>query len=137
MKFIVIQVLQCVAHTYRHNFESFFYVLLWICVRRDWEREVLCSAIDRPKESILTWWYSGSFKAIAGRFNVLLGEFPSAFDNLKPQCKKIWGILFPLLKDGVLFTGTLLDPPEELYHPIIKAFEDVIEDSKKTAKSRG
>lgn len=34
MEFMAIQVLQRVAHTYRHDLESFFYVLLWICARR-------------------------------------------------------------------------------------------------------
>jgi serine/threonine protein kinase len=37
MEFMAIQVLQRVAHTYRHDLESFFYVLLWICARRTWE----------------------------------------------------------------------------------------------------
>ena len=137
MEFMAIQVLQRVAHTYRHDLESFFYVFLWICARRVWEREYLCSAVDRPKESILTWWYSGSFKAIAGRkehamgvngFEELLDEFPAAFNHVKPLCKKIRGILFPLLKDGALFTGTPSDPPEELYHPIIEAFDSAIAD---------
>lgn len=39
MEFMAIQVLQRVAHPYRHDFESFFYVLLWICARCTWERE--------------------------------------------------------------------------------------------------
>ncbi len=43
MEFLAIQVLQRVAHTYRHDLESFFYVLLWICARRAWEREFLCT----------------------------------------------------------------------------------------------
>lgn len=64
-------------------------------------------------------------------FEELLDEFPQAFDHVKPLCKKIRGILFPLQEDGALFTETPSDPPEELYHPIIEAFEDVIEDSKK------
>ena len=140
MEFMAIQVLQRADHTYRHDLESFFYVLLWICARRVWEREYLCRADEQPEESMLTWWYFGSFKAIAERkehamsvngFNALLREFPSAFNNLKPLCKKIRGILFPLLEDGALFTGTPSDSPEKLYHSIIEAFEDVIEDSKK------
>jgi len=34
MEFMAIQVLRQVDHTYRHDLESFFYVLLWICARR-------------------------------------------------------------------------------------------------------
>ena len=33
MEFMAIEVLRKVAHTYRHDLESFFYVLLWICGR--------------------------------------------------------------------------------------------------------
>ena len=137
MEFLAIQVLQRVAHTYRHDLESFFYVLLWICARRAWEREFLCSAVDRPRESMLSEWYTGSFKEIARRkeyamgvngFEQLLDELPLAFDHVKPLCKKIRGILFPLLKDGALFIGTPSDPPEKLYHPIVEAFDSAIVD---------
>ncbi|KAL9028328.1 MAG: hypothetical protein Q9196_003289 [Gyalolechia fulgens] len=140
MEFMAIQVLQRVAHTYRHDLESFLYVLLWMCARRAWEREFECKLVDRPKRNILTKWYTGSFDDIADAkkgymhiddFEKILNEFPTAFDHVKPLCEKIRGVLFPLLKDGALFTGTPSDPPEKLYGPIITAFEDAIEDSKK------
>jgi len=140
MEFMAIEVLRGIDHTYRHDLESFFYVLLWICARRTWEKEFLCSADDRPKRNILTKWYTGSFDDIADAkkgymhvddFEKILIEFPQAFNLVKPLCRKIRGILFPLLEDGALFIGTPSDPPEQLYHPILKAFEDAIEDSKK------
>lgn len=53
-------------------------------------------------------------------FKSLLGEFPQAFDHVKPLCEKIRCILFPLLKHGAPFTGTPSDPPEELYRIIFK-----------------
>ena len=34
MEFMAIEVLRGVAHTYRHDLESFLYMLLWICARR-------------------------------------------------------------------------------------------------------
>ena len=34
MEFMAIEVLLDIDHTYRHDLESFFYVLLWICARR-------------------------------------------------------------------------------------------------------
>ena len=135
MEFMAIQVLQRVAHTYRHDLESFFYVLLWICARRTWEKEFLCSAVDRPKRNILTKWYMGSFDDIADAkehymgvsgFKSILGEFPQAFNHVKLLCEKIRGTLFPLLEDGTLFIGTPPDPPEKLYHPIIEAFDNAI-----------
>ena len=63
-------------------------------------------------------------------FDDILDEFPPSSDCVKPLYKKMRGIVFPLLEDGALFTETLSDPPEELYHPIIKAFKNAIEDSK-------
>jgi hypothetical protein len=135
MEFMAIQVLQRVAHTYRHDLESFFYVLLWICARRAWEREFLCSKVDRPKRNILSKWYTGSFDDIADakqgymhvdKFEEIVKEFPQAFDRVKPLCKKIRRILFPY-KNGLII-GTPSDPPEELYRPIIEAFDDAIVD---------
>ncbi|KAI4219804.1 MAG: hypothetical protein L6R40_008711 [Gallowayella cf. fulva] len=136
MEFMAIEVLLGIDHTYRHDLESFFYVLIWLCARRGWN---FCGHTSgRSTESVLTKWYSGSFKDIAEAkrgymhvdgFEDILDEFPTAFDSVKPLCRKIRGILFPLLEDGALFKGTRPDPPEKLYDPIIEAFEDAIEDS--------
>ena len=57
MEFMAIEVLRRVSHTYRHDLESFFYVLLWMCARRAWEREFQCMLMDRPKRNILRKWY--------------------------------------------------------------------------------
>jgi len=37
MEFMAIEVLLGISHTYRHDLESFFYVLLWQCGRRGWK----------------------------------------------------------------------------------------------------
>ena len=133
MEFMAIQVLRCISHTYRHDLESFFYVFLWICARRTWERQFLCSAVDQPRESRLKKWYSGSYDDIADAkqyhmgvdgFEHILNEFPQALDCVKPLCGKIRGILFPY-KNGLLI-GTPPDPPEKLYDPIIEAFDNAI-----------
>ncbi len=63
-------------------------------------------------------------------FDDILDEFPPSSDCVKPLYRKMRGLLFPLLEDGALFTRTPSDPPEELYHPIIESFEDVMENSK-------
>ena len=117
---------------YPHDLESFFYVLLWICACRTREKEFLCSAVDRPKRNILTKWSMGSFDDISycGRertsygckwVQIYLGEIQQAFNHVKLLCEKIQGILFPVLEDGTLFIGTLPDPLEKLYLPIIEA----------------
>jgi hypothetical protein len=135
MQFMAIGVLRKVAHTYRHDLESFFYVLLWISARRAWDN--FGSWFEgRPKQSGLTKWYTGSFDEIAvtkqgymhaDGFEYILTEFPRAFDRIKPLCKAVRGILFPLIDDGKLDTGTPPDP-ENLYDSIVKAFDNVIAD---------
>lgn len=140
MKFMTIQMLQRVVHFYRHNFELFFYVFLWICVRRIWKKEFMCSTDDRPKKKILTKWYMGNFDDIAetkrdymhvDEFENILNEFSTVFNSMKSLCKKIRSIFFPFLKNGALFIEIRSNSFEKLYHFIIKAFENAIKDSKK------
>ncbi|KAL9018480.1 MAG: hypothetical protein Q9185_004220 [Variospora sp. 1 TL-2023] len=135
MEFMAVEVLLGIDHTYRHDLESFFYVLIWLCARRGWD---LCdNPKGRPKVSVLSKWYSGALKDIARTktgdmhadgFNGILEEFPPVFASVKPLCEKIRGILFPLLKDGTLFRGTPPGLPERLYDPIVEAFNSVIAD---------
>lgn len=133
MEFMAIEVLRGISHTYRHDLESFFYVLLWILGRRVWEWEFFYSAVDRPKRNLLSKWYTGSFADIASAkehamgvngFKELLDEFPAAFDPTKPLCTAIRSILFPY-ENGLLI-GTPSGPPETLYDPIIEAFDYTI-----------
>ena len=135
MEFMAIEVLLGIDHTYRHDLESFFYLLLWLFARRVWEWEFFCSAVDRPKRNLLKKWYTDSFDDIADvkkgymhedDFEKILMEFPRAFDHVKPLCKTIRGILLPY-KNG-LFIGTPLDPPEELYDSIIEALDSAVAD---------
>ena len=135
MEFMAIEVLQGIDHTYRHDLESFFYVLIWLCARRGWD---LCGNPNgRPKESRLRNWYTGTFDQIVDAkehhmgvdgFQKILMEFPQAFYRIKPLCINIRGILFPLQKDGTLFKGAHADPPEKLYGLIIEAFDTAIAD---------
>jgi hypothetical protein len=85
MEFMAIEVLRQIDHTYRHDLESFFYVLLWICARRTWDSEFECNKKHRPQKSILQNWYTGSYKEIARSkqgdmhidgFEDILDEFP-------------------------------------------------------------
>jgi hypothetical protein len=57
--------------------------------------------------------------------NSILEEFAPAFDHVKPLCRKLRSILFPLTKDGELDLGTPADS-DILYNPFLKAFGDVI-----------
>ncbi|KAI9655951.1 MAG: hypothetical protein M1829_000461 [Trizodia sp. TS-e1964] len=65
MQFMGIGVLLGYEHTYRHDLESFFYVLLWISAHRSWEIGFECDSTQRPQNSILKKWYTGNFTDIA------------------------------------------------------------------------
>ena len=58
-------------------------------------------------------------------FKSVLEEFAPPFDHVKPLCRKLRSILFPLTKDGELDLGTSADS-DVLYNPLLKAFGDVI-----------
>lgn len=64
MQFMAVEVLRTVDHTYRHDLESFFYVLLWMCARQSWSNG-FAGKENRPKESLLRRWEIGSFKYFA------------------------------------------------------------------------
>ena len=134
MEFMAIEVLQRVDHTYRHDLESFLYVLLWICARRAWERGFGCKPKDQPNRSVLRKWYTGDYAEIAQAkrgfmhvdgFEDILGEFPGPFDSVKPLCREIRGSLFPLKEDGALYVGTP-DNPQELYGSILNAYDKAL-----------
>ncbi|TFB07258.1 hypothetical protein CCMA1212_001248 [Trichoderma ghanense] len=127
MEFMAIEVLLGTSHTYRHDLEAFFYVLIWLSARRGWA----LSRAPAPRKSCLSLWFTGSYQDIArvkrgdmsdqAGLEVILDEFPTEFNHVKPLCKKIRDILF-LHRS---FTGTPKDP-NLLYDPIIAAFDDAI-----------
>ncbi|KJZ68312.1 hypothetical protein HIM_12297 [Hirsutella minnesotensis 3608] len=135
MEFMAIEVLLGISHTYRHDLESFFYVLIWQCVRRG--REFLNKPVDHTNSKLRSW-YTGTYDDIANvklghmnkaenmGFGSILKEFPPEVDCVKPLCRELRGILFPIHKDE-LFTGTPKDP-EILYGPILQAFDKAIDD---------
>ncbi|KAK2590651.1 hypothetical protein QQS21_011664 [Conoideocrella luteorostrata] len=137
MQFMAIEVLRGVDHTYRHDLESFFYVLLWMCARCAWDSEKkLCGDDEaKPIESDLRTWEVGNFKQIAkakayhmsvGGLEEIMDEFPEGLDNVKPLCLRIRRILFPLDKDERMSFGTPAGDPDQLYKPIIAAYDEVI-----------
>jgi hypothetical protein len=135
MQFMAIEVLRGTDHTYRHDLESFFYVLLWMCARCAW-RSFRGSDETEPTESILRKWEIGSFKDIAsakmGHMTVnsledIMGEFPEAFEVAKPLCLNIRRLLFPLDKDERMMIGTPAGDPERLYSAIVLAYDDAID----------
>ncbi|KAI1110334.1 FunK1 protein kinase [Nemania sp. NC0429] len=126
--FMAIGVLKSERHTYRHDLESFLYVLLWTIITN--------RAENPPETSKLRQWSSGDWDELAARksldmdqdgFQTILGEFPPEFDSLKPLAENLRQVIFPL-RAGVIWTGTDSSPEavDKLYDGMIRAFEDVI-----------
>ncbi|OJD26365.1 hypothetical protein ACJ73_02250 [Blastomyces percursus] len=116
MEFMAIQVLLSKDHTYRHDLESFLYVLIWQCACNGWER--FNRSKEKPARSCLKEWYTGSYDQIAnakrGRmgasgFEEVLLEFPPEFEDFKPLCRKLRRILFPIHKDDPFFWDASTD----------------------------
>lgn len=132
MQFMAVEMLRRADHTYRHDLESFFYVLLWICARQSW-RNGFAGPGRPPKESLLRRWVIGSFKYIAatkaGDMTVdgiegIMGEFPEGLDAVKPLCLRIRSILFG--DTARMSLGTPAGDPDQLYQPIITAYIEAI-----------
>ncbi|OAA36457.1 serine/threonine-protein kinase Sgk2 [Metarhizium rileyi] len=133
MEFMAIEVLLGISHTYRHDIEAFFYVLIWLCAHRGWELAGMPK--KKAPTNVLSHWYTGTYKDMARNklgdmdegkgkgLDLILDEFPLAFDCVKPLCRTIRRCLFPY-RNG-LFTGTPKDPAI-LYDPIIRAFDETI-----------
>ncbi|KAI1156562.1 serine/threonine-protein kinase Sgk2 [Nemania diffusa] len=132
MQFMAVEVLRTADHTYRHDLESFFYVLLWMCARQSWSNG-FANEERPPKESLLRRWEIGSFEYIAmakeGDMTVnglerIMGEFPEALDVVKPLCLKIRSIMFG--DTARLSFGTPAGDPDQLYRPMIAAYDEAI-----------
>ncbi|KAI6777566.1 uncharacterized protein J7T54_002968 [Emericellopsis cladophorae] len=136
MQFMAVEVLRMVDHTYRHDLESFFYVLIWLCARQSWSNG-FAGDEKPPKESLLRRWEIGSFKYIAAakegdmtvnRLEGIMGEFPESLDAVKPLCLRIRKILFPLDEDERMSFGTPAGDPDQLYTPILAAYDAAVTD---------
>ncbi|KAI1132176.1 serine/threonine-protein kinase Sgk2 [Nemania abortiva] len=137
MPFMALEVLETEEHTYRHDLESFLYVLLWMCARQSWCNGLANGKGERPpEESLLRYWQAGSFKSIARAkkgdmmldgFEEVMEEFPEAFNTVRPLCLKVREILFvDVERPQRLVLGTPEGDPGQLYRPIIEAYDKTI-----------
>ncbi|KPM43720.1 hypothetical protein AK830_g2827 [Neonectria ditissima] len=133
MQFMAVEVLRRVDHTYRHDLESFSYVLLWMCARQSW-RNGFAKQEKPPRESRLRKWGIGTFQDIAdvkrGHMTVdgledIMGEFPEAMGDAKSLCLKIRKILFG--DTARLTLGTPAGAPDQLYGPVIAAYDEAMD----------
>ncbi|KAK3946585.1 hypothetical protein QBC32DRAFT_402013 [Pseudoneurospora amorphoporcata] len=95
IQFMAIKVLHNINHTYCHDLESFFYIILYQI------------AINKEGD-------------ISSTFRRILEEFPEKLKVLEPLCWKIRDILFPYYENEIIIRTPEGDP-EQLYRPIIAA----------------
>ncbi|KAG5951510.1 hypothetical protein E4U57_006870 [Claviceps arundinis] len=138
LPFMAVQVLLKINRTYRHDVESFFYLLLWLCGREAWDpvKDLAAKGEKQRKDSRFQMWQVGTLEGIAetkqgqmANINNLrasvMCEFPKALDVVKPLCEELWRIIFPPTEYGLNY-GTPWSNPDDLYDPIITAFEKAI-----------
>ena len=128
-QFMAIEVLERIAHTYRHDLESFFYVLMWVCVYHGWET-------GKRKDDPLQRWYAGRFEDIArtkrgdmtaGGFELhVLPYFVPECESGKGLARKLRSVLF---SDGALHTGTKEKGAKKLYDKVLKAIREELASS--------
>ena len=127
--FMSIGVLKGRLHRYRHDLESFLYVLLWTIISNRNE--------NPPKSSRLRKWVSRPFEELAeqklsdmrrNEFEKITSEFLPQYQSLIPLAEKLRQLLFPPQEDGTLWTGTngSLKDTNELYDSFIDAFNGAI-----------
>lgn len=126
--FMAIGVLQRKLHIYRHDLESFLYIILWLAVS-DSER-------SPPATSKLQEWLQRSFSELAKtkirhmekeQFGEITAEFAPRFQDPGGLTEELRQILFQVAT-GALYTGTDVSPEEteKLYNSVIGAFNKAI-----------
>ncbi|KAI1735930.1 serine/threonine-protein kinase Sgk2 [Xylaria scruposa] len=136
LQFMAIEVmLGKIDHNYRHDLESFFYVLLWMCAHHAWDNGFTYE--KRPfQSSCLRDWEDNDFGEIArlktlsmnsDGIGYIIGQFPRAIDHCVSEfCLAIRQILFPLsYPSGKILIETPEDP-NTLYGPILTAYDEII-----------
>ncbi|WPJ63731.1 hypothetical protein SMAC4_13673 [Sordaria macrospora] len=87
-----------------------------------------------PQETVFQRWEIGRFSQIAMNkkgdvsvnFEIVLEEFSEKLKVLEPLCIKIRKILFPYDKDASVNIGTPAGESDQLYKPIIVAYDQAI-----------
>ncbi|VDB83504.1 Bgt-20301 [Blumeria graminis f. sp. tritici] len=135
MEFMALEVLSgscettgaVVEHSYRHDLESFFYVLLWQCLSCGWEDG------EEPNKKYLSKWYTGTAYEIfdfkkteieSSHFvQQLLPRFSKKFQKVRDLAMEFRQILF--LPCGEFYIGSHKDN-NALYSSSVKIFNEAI-----------
>ncbi|KAL2359355.1 hypothetical protein RJZ56_007796 [Blastomyces dermatitidis] len=146
MEFMAIEVLLNIDHTYRHDLESFFYVLIWQCARHGWEKfkqlQKLYQLCIWPEDNMLQKWCMESHEKIANlkQDNMETGEFErilmNKFSPPKDSMLKEWytGTYKKIARskrtdmgaDGLEDILTEFPPAFEFAKPLCRAIRDIL-----------
>lgn len=128
--FMAVGALKGRPRTYRHDLESFLYVLLWTVISG--------SSESPPEGSRLEGWRGGNYEELAARkmvdmtpegFQSILSEFAPEYETLQQLAEGIRKLLFPIRgDDGTLWTGTVgsQEGRTALYDGILQQFDQAI-----------
>lgn len=128
--FMAVGALKGRPRTYRHDLESFLYVLLWAIISDGSE--------SPPEGSKLHRWRSGNYEEMAARkmvdmasggFQSILSGFALRCQNLQQLAEGFRQLLFPIREDdGTLWTGTVgsQEGRAMLYDGILQLFDQAI-----------
>ncbi|VCU41209.1 Bgt-50512 [Blumeria graminis f. sp. tritici] len=114
-------------HTYRHDLESVFYVLVSACIRFGWGNK------KSGHTDVLSKWYTGTVQnmylnkkeAVSHKYfkKCLLDHFSTRYDCVKALVTRLRIILFDRSTGVDTSTNSFAD---EVYDLILKAFDDEI-----------
>ncbi|KAK3393945.1 hypothetical protein B0H63DRAFT_555233 [Podospora didyma] len=103
---VAISILSRQNHSYRHDLESLFYVLLWIAIGKNHDLDDACGIPGGlPESSRLGKWCGMDFRAVrrdeaadmsAEGFWAILDEFSPDFASVRDLAKELHALLFPL-----------------------------------------
>ncbi|EEH36147.2 hypothetical protein PAAG_00470 [Paracoccidioides lutzii Pb01] len=146
MEFMAIEVLFNIDQTYRHDLESFFYVLIWQCARHGWEKlkqlQKLYQLRVWSEDSMLKKWCTESHEKIENlnQGNTETGEFErilkNEFSPPKDSMLKEWytGTYKKIARikrtdmdaDGLEDILTEFPPAFEFAKPLCTALRDIL-----------
>lgn len=137
-RFMAIGVLQGHRHNYRHDLESFFYVLLCMCARNAWDekKQLTNPKEERPPFTRLERWEMNDFEAMAdAKSNDMRGaglqritqQFPAQLEAVGTMCKQIQRILFGSSQD-LLVDEIPGRAPQYVYRAILQQIQNVLDE---------
>ena len=129
--FMAISLMQGQMHTYRHDLESFLYLLLYVVISNHEEYPAETSRLNRWDDKSIEFKDLAEMKTAdmqSNNFEEILAEFLPEFQYLKTLARNFHALLF-LVRDGKLWTG--IDEGEKardgLYDSVLEEFERALD----------